>query len=97
MKPEVMGLAGFGAFLGALGLVHAGAGRTRADPGHLLVHRQDRLLHVSLHLVPHHFAALPFRSADENGLEGAAPHFDRGGDLTALIGVRQELFALVWR
>ena len=59
---------------------HAVAGRTDANPGHLLVHRQDRLLHVSVHLVPHHLPPLPLRSADENRLEGAAPHFDRGGD-----------------
>ncbi len=60
--------------------LHAVAGRTGADPGYFLVRPQDRLLYVSVHLVPHYFPALSLRSADENRLEGAAPDFDRGSD-----------------
>ena len=54
----------------------AGAAGARPRPGHLLVRRQGRLLHVHVHLVPRHLPALPLRPVDEGGLEGSAAAVD---------------------
>ena len=53
------------------GLAAAGAaGAVHLDPRADLVHRQDRLRAVPVHLGPRHLPALPLRPADAAGLEG---------------------------
>jgi NADH-quinone oxidoreductase subunit H len=97
MRPEVIGLAGFGAFLGALGLFMMLPGvRVRIQD----IYWFSLKIGFFMYLYIWYRTTFPryrFDQLMKIGWKVLLPISIGVVILTALIGVRQELFALVWR
>ncbi len=97
MKPEVMGLAGFGAFLGALGLFMLVPGvRVRVQDIYWFTIKIGFFMYLYIWYRTT-FPRYRFDQLMKIGWKVLLPISIGVVILTALIGVRQELFALVWR
>ena len=97
MKPEVMGLAGFGAFLGALGLFMLVPGvRVRVQDIYWFTIKIGFFMYLYIWYRTT-FPRYRFDQLMKIGWKVLLPISIGVVILTALVGVRQELFALVWR
>jgi NADH-quinone oxidoreductase subunit H len=97
MRPEVMGLAGFGAFLGALGLFMLLPGvRVRIQDIYWFTVKVGFFMYLYIWYRTT-FPRYRFDQLMKIGWKVLLPISIGVVILTALIGVRQELFALVWR
>jgi NADH-quinone oxidoreductase subunit H len=97
MRPEVMGLAGFGAFLGALGLFMLLPGvRVRIQDIYWFTVKIGFFMYLYIWYRTT-FPRYRFDQLMKIGWKVLLPISIGVVILTALIGVRQELFALVWR
>ena len=97
MKPEVMGLAGFGAFLGALGLFMLVPGvRERIQDIYWFTIKIGFFMYLYIWYRTT-FPRYRFDQLMKIGWKVLLPISIGVVILTALVGVRQELFALVWR
>ena len=97
MKPEVMGLGGFGAFLGALGLFMLLPGvRDRIQDIYWFTVKVGFFMYLYVWYRTT-FPRYRFDQLMKIGWKVLLPISIGVVIVTALIGVRQELFALVWR
>ena len=97
MRPEVMGLAGFGAFLGALGLFMLLPGvRMRIQDIYWFTVKIGFFMYLYIWYRTT-FPRYRFDQLMKIGWKVLLPISIGVVILTALVGVRQELFALVWR
>jgi NADH-quinone oxidoreductase subunit H len=97
MRPEVMGLAGFGAFLGALGIFMMLPGvRVRIQDIYWFALKIGFFMYLYIWYRTT-FPRYRFDQLMKIGWKVLLPISIGVVVLTAVIGVRQELFALIWR